>query len=152
MPTADAAEDAAPGRAPGVVRAGFWVLLAAGVVGIIGGSLFFALREEWARDQVKRMPDLNLADQTQAAIGLSWWLVLGAAMFLSFFLLLGYQALRGVRKARTLLLVIAVFASIFEYALGRVTIYGQLSSLLTLVGIGLFYVRGARRFYPSPDR
>ncbi|PPK69418.1 hypothetical protein V5P93_006940 [Actinokineospora auranticolor] len=146
MPTAD--EVAARADAPRVVRISFWVLVAAGVSGIVGAVLFLALRADWARLRVERAPELRLSDVQANATTLSWWLVIGTVTFLGFFVLLSTQARRGVRKARTLLLVVGVFATLFEYSIGRVTVYGLFSALLTVVGVGLLFFKSARPFYP----
>ncbi|GLZ38211.1 hypothetical protein Acsp05_18350 [Actinokineospora sp. NBRC 105648] len=145
MPTADEAD--ARTDAPRVVRAAFWIWVLAGVLGVVGAVLFFALREEWARRQVELYPQLRSVDVEQTATGLSWWLLVGSIMFFGFFLLLAHQARRGVRKARTLLLVLGVFATLFEYAAGRVTVYGLASALSTIVAVGMLYSGSARRFY-----
>ena len=71
---------------------------------------------------------------------------------LVFFALLAYQARRGVRKARTLLLVVGLFAALFEYTVGRVTILGLVSALLIIVAAGFLYSPPARRFYLEADR
>ncbi len=149
MPTADEAE----GRTdpPRSVRVSFWLWVVAGAVGVLGAALFFALREDWARREAERArqagQDMSAFDVLQTAKGLSWWLLLGSIVFLGFFLLLAYQARRGVRKARALLLVLAVFGVLFQYSVGRVTIYGLLSALLILIAVGLLYGRGARRYF-----
>ncbi len=150
MPTAAEAGEPAV-EAPAVVRVAFWVWVAAGLLGVVGAVLFFALRAEWAQGQVRNRPELAIRDVDDLATGLSWWLVIGSTMFLGFFLLLAHQARRGVRKARTLLLVLGVFAALFEYSVGRVTIYGLLSALLVVVATGLLYAPAARRFFAVSD-
>ncbi|WP_424190092.1 hypothetical protein ACOBQX_14715 [Actinokineospora sp. G85] len=151
MPTADEADADARGDAPGVVRAAFWVWVVAGAVGLGGAIFFFVQRAEWVRAQVRVNPELRVLDLEATATGLGAWLIAGAAMFLVFFVLLAYQARRGVRKARTLLLVLGLFAALFEYTLGRVTIYGLVSALMIIVAVGMLYSPRARRFYREAD-
>ncbi|GAA3003612.1 hypothetical protein [Actinokineospora diospyrosa] len=152
MPTADEAEVRTD--PPIAVRVSFWLWVLAGTLGVVGAALFFTLREDWALREYERAraagkATFTVAELTQTAIGLSWWLLLGSIMFLGFFLLLAYQARRGVRKARTLLLVLAVFGALFQYSVGRVTIYGLGSSLVIIVAVGLLYTKGGRRFFPA---
>ncbi|WP_156758032.1 hypothetical protein [Actinokineospora pegani] len=151
MPTADEADEGARGDAPGAVRAAFWVWVVAGAVGLAGAIYFFVNRENWVRAQVRLNPDLLALDVQATATGLGAWLIAGAAMFLVFFVLLAYQARRGIRKARALLLVLGLFAALFEYTLGRVTIYGLLSALLIIIAAGMLYSPRARRFYREAD-
>lgn len=154
MPTAEEAAAAGQARtdAPRVVRVSFWLWIAAGVIGLVGAVLFLVLRDEWADIQVRSNPGQSIADMRGLAAGLSWWLLAGSVMFLAFFVLVGYNARRGVRKARTLLLVLGVFAALFEYSLGRVTIYGLISALLIIVAAGLLYAPPARRFFAGDER
>ncbi|GAA3020331.1 hypothetical protein [Actinokineospora globicatena] len=150
MPTADEAEVRTD--PPIAVRVSFWMWVLAGALGIVGAVLFFRLRDDWALREYERFraagkSEVSAADLAATANGLSWWLLLGSAMFFGFFLLLAYQARRGVRKARTLLLVVAVFAALFQYSVGRVTIYGLGSSLVIIVAVGLLFGKGGRRFF-----
>ncbi|SDD43229.1 hypothetical protein SAMN05216174_11132 [Actinokineospora iranica] len=153
MPTAAEAADSGHARtdAPRVVRVAFWVWVSAGLIGLIGSILFFILREEWAENQKRVTPEMKSVDVMQVAVGLSWWLLLGSLMFLGLFLLLAHHARRGARKARTLLLVVGVIACLFEYSFGRVTIYGLISALLVIVGLGMLYMPTARRFFAESD-
>ncbi|RLK60657.1 hypothetical protein CLV68_1166 [Actinokineospora cianjurensis] len=155
MPTAD--EAVVRTDPPIAVRTSFWLWALAGLLGVVGAALFFALRDDWALRQYERLRAAGDAVVTagqvaETAAGLSWWLLVGSVMFLGFFLLLAYQARRGVRKARTLLLVLAVFGALFQYSVGRVTIYGLGSALVIIVAIGLLFTRSARRFFPVHDR
>ncbi|OLR90738.1 hypothetical protein [Actinokineospora bangkokensis] len=153
MPTAAEVEAAGEGRppAPRPVRAAFWVFLAAGVVGLVGSVLFFALRDEWAEVQIRSSQGRDLPDMHETAKGLSWWLLVGSVMFLAFFALLAHAARRGERKARTLLVVLSVFAALFEYTIGRVTIYGLVAALLIIIGVVLLYLPGSRAFFAVDD-
>ncbi|SER74214.1 hypothetical protein SAMN04487818_1057 [Actinokineospora terrae] len=155
MPTAD--EAVVRTDPPIAVRVSFWLWALAGLLGVVGAALFFVLREDWALRQYERLRAAGDAVVTagqvsETATGLSWWLLVGSVMFLGFFLLLAHQARRGVRKARTLLLVLAVFGALFQYSVGRVTIYGLGSALVIIVAIGLLFTRSARRFFPVHDR
>jgi hypothetical protein len=153
MPTADEAAAAGLARAdaPRVVRVGFWVWIAAGLIGVVGAVLFLVLRDEWADLQLRNNPGQSASEIRGPAAGLSWWLLSGSVMFLAFFVLLAHNARRGVRKARTLLSVLGIFAALFEYSLGRVTIYGLVSALLVIVAVGLSYAPPARRFFAEAD-
>ncbi|WP_436492572.1 hypothetical protein [Actinokineospora sp. HUAS TT18] len=151
MPTADEAVAAGEDRkdAPTVVRVAFWVWVAAGLAGVVGSVLFFALRSRLIDETLKQKPELNRVQLEQTATGLSWWLLLGSIMFLGFFILLAYKARGGTRKARTLLVTVGVFAALFQYTIGRVGILGLLSALLIVVGLGLLYMPKSRAFFAS---
>lgn len=153
MPTADEAYLAGEDRtdAPGVVRAAFWVWVAAGVVGLFGALSFFFLRSKIVEETLRRQPGQNKAELERIATGLSWWLVLGSLMFLGFFVLLAYKARGGTRKARTLLVVVGVFAALFQYSVGRVGILGLFSTLLILVALGMMFMPAARKFFAVSD-
>ncbi|CRK60196.1 hypothetical protein [Alloactinosynnema sp. L-07] len=153
MPTADEATAAGENRvdAPGVVRAAFWVWVAAGVAGVIGSVLFFALRSRLIAETLKQRPELSQAELERTATGLSWWLLLGSIMFLGFFVLLAHKARGGTRKARTLLVTVGVFAAMFQYTIGRVGILGLVSALLIVVALGMLYMPKSRAFFKVSD-
>ncbi|MGQ0839274.1 hypothetical protein [Actinokineospora sp.] len=153
MPTAAEAEAAGESRtdAPRVVKVAFWVWIAAGVTGVAGAVLFFALRDRLVEAELRRRPDLDPVVLDQSTIGLSWWLLAGSVMFLGFFALLAYKARGGVRKARTLLVTLGVFAALFQYTIGRVGLLGLVSALLIVVAVGLLYAPAARRFLAESD-
>jgi hypothetical protein len=153
MPTADEAFAAGEDRsdAPPVVRAAFWVWIAAGAIAVAGAVLFFSLRDRLVEETLRQQPKLTKVDLDAAATGLAWWLLLGSVMFLGLIILLAYKARGGTRKARTLLVVVGAISALFQYTIGRVGLLGLVSALLTIVAAGMLFMPTARKFFAVSD-
>ncbi|WP_189209385.1 hypothetical protein [Actinokineospora fastidiosa] len=150
MPTADeAAGDQV--RPPGLVSATYWLWLVAGAIGLAGG-LAVMLNQRTLVDGMAKAQSLPPEQAQEIVQGLTVWLVTGSAVFLILYWLLAYQARTGVRKARTLLLVVGVLSAFFQYGFGRVTIFGLVCALLTVLAMALMYFPASRRFYDTHGR
>ncbi|MGX7824160.1 hypothetical protein ACTG9Q_03620 [Actinokineospora sp. 24-640] len=150
MPTAD---EAGGDRVdpPLIIHVAYWLWLVAGAVGLAGAVALMlnqgAVAANWARSS-----GVELIEARDIVKGYTVWLSVGSVVFLLFYLLLAHQARNGVRKARTLLLVTGVIGALFQYGFGRITIFGLLSTLLTLAAIALLVFPAARRFYDAHGR
>ncbi|MGW5055413.1 hypothetical protein [Actinokineospora sp. NPDC004072] len=150
MPTAD--EAAGPrAQPPGLVRAAYWLWLVAGAIGLAGGLVVLANRAVLVEGYAKAQA-VPPAQADEVVQGLTVWLIAGSVVFLALYWLLAYQARTGVRKARTLLLVVGLLSAFFQYGFGRVTIFGLVCALLTIVAMAVLYFPSSRRFYDAHGR
>ena len=149
MPTAaEAAERVTP---PPVVTIAYWLWLVAGAIGLAGG-LTVLLNQQFLASSYSETQSVPLAEAVDIVKGYTVWLVAGSAVFLVLYWLLAYQARNGVRKARTLLLVVGLLSAFFQYGFGRITIFGLICALATIFALALLFMPGARRFYDAHGR
>ncbi|GAA4441109.1 hypothetical protein ACFQV2_36290 [Actinokineospora soli] len=151
MPTADEAAEGDRVAPPGLVTAAYWLWLAAGAIGLAGG-LAVLLNQGPLADSYAKTQAVPRAEALEIVKGYTIWLIVGSAVFLVLYWLLAYQARNGVRKARTLLLVVGALSAFFQYGFGRVTIFGLVCAFLTVVGMAMLYFPPARRFYDQHGR
>ena len=151
MPTADEADGGERVAPPGLVTAAYWVWLVAGALGLAGG-IAVMLNQEPLADTYARTQRVPINQALDVVKGYTVWLIVGSAVFLLLYWLLAYQARRAVRKARVLLLVVGALSAFFQYGFGRVTIFGLLCAMLTVIAMALLYLPPARRFYDEHGR
>lgn len=151
MPTAD---EAGPDRvdAPGAVRASFWLWVLAGATGLLGAILLVVHRGTVVDVLAEANPALARGRVEETVKGLTVWLTAGSVMFLVFFVLLAHKVRGGIRKARTLLVVVGLFSALFQYAVGRLGLLGPVSALLTLLALAMLFMPSARRFFAESGR
>jgi hypothetical protein len=149
MPTADeAAERVTP---PVVVTVAYWLWLVAGAIGLAGG-LTVLLNQQFLADSYAKTQSVPLTEALDIVKGYTVWLILGSAVFLLLYWLLAYQARNGVRKARMLLLVVGLLSAFFQYGFGRITIFGLICAMATIIALALLFMPGAKRFYDAHGR
>lgn len=149
MPTADeAGERVTP---PVVVTVSYWLWLVAGAVGLAGG-LTVLLNQQFLADSYAETQSVPAAEAMDIVKGYTVWLIAGSAVFLLLYWLLAYQARGGARKARTLLIVVGLLSAFFQYGFGRITIFGLICAMATIIALALLFMPGAKRFYDAHGR
>ncbi|MFC5285940.1 hypothetical protein ACFPM7_02660 [Actinokineospora guangxiensis] len=149
MPTADEAGERV--RPPMVVTVAYWLWLVAGAIGLAGG-LTVLLNQQFLADSYATTQSVPLTEAMDIVKGYTVWLILGSAVFLLLYWLLAYQARNGVRKARMLLIVVGLLSAFFQYGFGRITIFGLICAMATIIALALLFMPGAKRFYDAHGR
>ena len=152
MPTADEAAAAAPEQpAPGSVRYAFIAWILAAIVGLANSVLMLAYKERLIDSAIKNNKNPNVTND-QIASGtttLLWMFLVGSVVFGALFVLFAYKAHGGVRRARTLLLVLGVITVLYYFLILRTTL-GLMSALLALTASILLYLPKASEYFRRP--
>lgn len=150
MPTArEAAAEVAGKQVPAVVRWGFYVIIVAVAVAIIG-AIYLMLNKDTLVDNQLRLEgaeEITRAEAERVVSNALWTLIVINLIFGAFQALFAYKAREGQRRARMLVTIATVLVVIFHYLLVP-TLFGQLGGLLAAIGVALLYLPSARGFYP----
>lgn len=149
MPTArEAARDRTDQPVPRVIRFSFYLWIAAGVVGVIGGIAMLLGKQALIDDVVDANEDPNISAE-QIADGMTtllWMHMVVTVVFAALFALFAYKAQAGVRRSRMMLTIVVVIVVVFYYVLFR-TQFGLLSALLAAVATALLYLPSTRDYF-----
>ncbi|GAB3455107.1 hypothetical protein GCM10027436_57280 [Actinophytocola sediminis] len=150
MPTAREAAAATTGKpVPSVVKWGFYVLLAAVVVGVFGAIYLLLNKDTLVDNQLKLegAEQITRAEAEQVVSNALWTLIIINVIFGAFQALFAYKAREGQRRARMLVTIATLLVVVFHFLLVP-TLFGQLAGLLGAIGVALLYLPAARGFYP----
>lgn len=156
MPTArEEAAELGDRPTPPMVRMAFYLFVAAGVLWVFGGVMDRLNRDAIVRQLVEfrreRGEEVTVQQTTDLVTQAIWtWLVLGV-IFAVFLALFGYKATHGVRKARTLVTVLASITALFHIFFNSSFIVGVTIALAALAGIILLYLPSSRAHF-QPHR
>lgn len=150
MPTADEADDGDRVAPPTMVTAAYWLWIVAGAIGLAGGVTAVQIQDTLVAGLV-RLQGMPVPDAAEIVRGQTIFLISGSVVFLLLYWLLAHQARNGVRKARTLLVVVGVLGGLFQF-LFAIRLFGALAVFLAMVALVLLYLGPARRFYDAHGR
>lgn len=134
---------------PAVVRWGFFVIIAAVAVGVLG-AIYLLLNKDALVDSQLRLEgaeEITRAEAEQVVSNALWILIVINVIFGAFQTLFAYKAREGVRRARLLVTIVTVLVVVFHYLLVP-TLFGQLAGLLGAIGVAMLFLPPARGFYP----
>lgn len=150
MPTAREAAAATGDRpVPSVIRWGFYVIVLAVVVGVVG-AIYLMLNKDTLVDNqlaLEGAEKITRAEAERVVSNALWTLIIINVIFGAFQALFAYKAREGQRKARMLVTIATVLVVFFHYLLVP-TLFGQLAGLLAAIGCALLYLPQGRGFYP----
>jgi Na+-driven multidrug efflux pump len=152
MPTAREAAAETGGRpVPAVVRWGYYLILVAVVVGLLG-AVYLLFNKDTLVDNQMRIEGAERVTRDEADRVVSnalTTLIVINAIFGAFQALFAYKAREGQRRARMLVTIATVMVVLFHYLLVP-TLFGQLGGLVAAIGAALLYMPSAREFFPRP--
>lgn len=157
MPTAAEAASRKPELPlPPVVRYGFFAFVAAGLVWV-ANSIFLLINKDTlvndainSKEIAKQISEGKLSEQQvmDSTNFLLWAMLVLALVFGAFYTLFGYKSQDGLRRARVMLTVLAVISVLFHFLL-FVTLFGQLSAFLALIGTLLMYLPSSNAYFKA---
>ncbi|WP_410592427.1 hypothetical protein [Amycolatopsis sp. lyj-23] len=142
---------AGPAR-PGTVEGAFWAFIAAPVIGLIGGLLIFANRDQIAstlRD-TNRQRGGNLTDaQIDQAVNVTMiTAVVIAVIFAALYVLFAFKLRAGRNWARIVLTVLTAL-QLLSLLIGQSTIGGYLAVLAAVVGVVLSFTGPSNAYFAA---
>ena len=155
MPTAAEEAAARPDiEVPRVVRYALWAWVVSTLLAVSGAVLVFVMRDALIDEAIKANTNKDFTpDLIRSSItNYSWLLLVGTITVGALGILCAYKARQGTAKGRGLLTVVALFGALFQYFIGRFTIFGPASSLFALLTLLLLFLPSASAYYKAIKR
>jgi hypothetical protein len=142
---------AAPAR-PSTVEGSFWAFIASTVIGLVGGFLIFASRDDLA-DALRnsnRQTGGGLTDaQIDQAVTLTMVVALVIAVIIAALYLLFAFKLRAGRNWARIVLTVITALQLLSVLVGQTTVLGYISVVVAVIGVVLAFLAPSNAYFAA---